>query len=84
MRFALVAFVGVLAAATLATYASYGSLHPCVWLERDQIETSSLTPFLVRAKIKAIFTVNGVLNPGPGDCLLKWWEWRGEALPEEG
>lgn len=84
MRIALVAVVGVVLAAVMATFASYGSLDPCDWLEQDQIENSSLPPFLVRLGIEGAFLAEGVFDPAPTDCLLKWWKWRGEALPEQG
>ena len=81
MRMALVA-LGVLVAAAAATLMRYGSLDPCVWLETDLIEDSILPPVAVRARIRGAFFVDGVTDPGPLDCLVKWWDWRGEELPD--
>ena len=81
MRMALVT-LGVLVAAAAATLVRYGSLDPCVWLETDQIEDSILAPALVRAKIRAAFVIDGITDPGPLDCLVKWWDWRGEELSD--
>ncbi len=77
MRMALVT-LAVLAAAAAATLVRYGSLDPCVWLETDLIEDSILPPAAVRAKIRTAFFVDGVTDPGPLDCLLEWWDQRGE------
>ncbi len=81
MRMALVA-LGVLVAAAAATLMRYGSLDPCVWLETDRIEDSILPAAVVRAQIRGAFFVDGVTYPGPLDCLVKWWDWRGEELPD--
>ena len=81
MRMALVT-LGVLVAAAAATLVRYGSLDPCVWLETDQIEDSVLPPVAVRLRIGAAFLADGVTDPGPLDCLVKWWDWRGEELSD--
>ena len=81
MRMALIT-LGVLAAAAAATFVRYGSLHPCIWLEADLIEDSILPPVAVRAQIRAAFLIDGVTEPGPLDCLVEWWDWRGEELPD--
>ncbi len=81
MRMALVT-LGVLVAAAAATLVRYGSLDPCVWLETDLIEDSILPPAAVRLQIQAAFLVDGVTDPGPLDCLLKWWVRRGEELSD--
>ncbi len=81
MRMALIT-LGVLVAAAAATLMRYGSLDPCVWLETDQIEDSILPPVAVRAQIRAVFLLDGVTDPGPLDCLLQWWDWRGGELPD--
>ena len=84
MRFALIACVGLLVAAAMATLARYGSLDPCDWMEQDLIERNDLLPpVMVKARIRIGFLLDGITDPGPDDCLVKWWEWRGEGLPEE-
>ena len=81
MRMALVT-LGVLVAAAAATLVRYGSLDPCVWLEKDLIEDSGLPPAVVRLQIRAAFFVDGVTDPGPLDCLLEWWDRRGGELSD--
>ncbi len=81
MRMALIT-LGVLVAAAAATLMRYGSLDPCVWLEKDLIEDSILPAAVVRAQIRAAFLIDGVTDPGPLDCLLEWWVWSGEEISD--
>ena len=72
----------LLVAATAATYARYQSLHPCDWMEQDMVQTYELPALLIRARIHAAFMLDGVFDPDPGECLLKWWEFKAKGLPE--
>ena len=72
----------LLIAAGTATFYKYGSLHPCDWMERDLAEQSALPPVAVQARIAAEFLLDGITEPSPGDCLLRWWDFRQEGLPE--
>ena len=78
----LVVGCALLLAATVATYARYASLDPCDWMEQDMAETSGLPLLLVQARIRGAFLLDGTLDPGPTDCLLKWWDFRANGLPE--
>ena len=79
----VVIVAGLLVVASIATFARYGSLHPCDWMEQDLAAQSSLPRVAVELQISAAFLLEGITNPGPGDCLVKWWEWRREGLPQE-
>ena len=83
MRYALLV-LGLALAATVATYVRYESLDPCDWMEHDLADQTGLPRVVVEARIRAGFLLDGITEPGPGDCLLEWWEWRSEGLPEEG
>ena len=82
MKFVLIV-IGLAVAATVATYARYGSLSPCDWMERDMVRQTDLPPLVVRARIRAAFLIDGITDPGPSDCLFGWWEFRSEGLPGE-
>ena len=71
-----------LVAAGAATCFRYGSLHPCDWMERDLAEDSGLPLLAVQARIAAEFLVEGITEPGPSDCLFRWWEFRQNGLPQ--
>ncbi len=82
IRFAVIV-AGLLAAAAVATYARYESLDPCDWLQRDLLIESGLPQVAVELRIGADFLLDGIADPGPGDCLVKWWDWRRNGMPEE-
>ena len=82
VRFVVIV-AGLLVVASIATYARYQSLHPCDWMEQDLAAHSSLPRVAVELQISAAFLLEGITNPGPGDCLVKWWDWRREGLPQE-
>ncbi len=75
--------IGLAVAATVATYARYGSLNPCDWMERDVARQMGLPPMVVRVRIRAAFLIDGISDPAPSDCLFGWWEFRSEGLPGE-
>ena len=79
----LVIVAGLLIVAVIATFARYGSLHPCDWMEEDLAAESELPRVAIELQISAAFLLEGITNPGPGDCLVKWWDWRREGLPLE-
>ena len=78
----LIIFCALMIAAVAATYARYQSLHPCDWMQQNMVQTYDLPALLIRARIRAAFLLDGVFDPTPGDCLLKWWEFKAEGLPE--
>jgi hypothetical protein len=82
VRFAVIV-AGLLAAAAVATYARYESLDPCDWMEQDLVAQSGLPAVAVEIRIRAAFLLDGVTEPDAGDCLVKWWEWRREGLPQQ-
>ncbi len=77
MKYALLA-IGLVIAASAATYARYESLDPCDWLEHDLAQKSGLAWIAKKAEILAKIG----LDPGPTDCLSAWWEFRADALSE--
>lgn len=82
VRFAVIV-AGLLVVAVIATYARYESLDPCDWMEHDLAAESSLPQVAVELQISAAFLLDGITEPTAGDCLVKWWEWRREGLPEQ-
>ncbi len=74
---------GLLAAAAVATYARYESLDPCDWMEHDLVAQSGLPAVAVEVRIRAAFLLDGITEPDAGDCLVKWWQWRREGLPQQ-
>lgn len=79
---ALVIVAGLLVVAVIATYARYESLNPCDWMTHDLAAESSLPQVAVELQISAAFLLDGITEPTSGDCLVKWWDWRKEGLPE--
>ncbi len=73
---------GLLLAAAGATFFRYQSLDPCDWLERDLVEAYGMPSVMAQAKILLEFGLEGVLDPDALDCLLKWWDWRSEGIPD--
>jgi len=78
----LVIVAGLVVAAAIATYARYQSLDPCDWMRQDLAAQSELPQVAVELQISGAFLLDGITDPGPGDCLVKWWEWRREGLPQ--
>jgi len=74
--------MALLAAAVVATIVRYGSLSPCDWMEQDLVQDTGLPPFAVRARIQAGFLIKGITDPGPYDCVIAWWRFRADGLPE--
>ena len=72
---------GLLLVAVGATFFRYQSLNPCDWMEQDLAESYGLPPLIVRAQIRAAFLLEGVTEPDAVDCLLEWWDWRSEGIP---
>ena len=82
VRFVVIV-AGLLLVAVIATYARYQSLHPCDWMEDDLAAQSSLPRMAVELQISAAFLLEGIADPGAGDCLVKWWDWRRDGLPQQ-
>ncbi len=78
----VILLVVFLLAGSVATLVEYGSLHPCSWLRTDASRESELPDALVEARLRAIFLLRGVTNPGATDCVTEWWRVRRRGLPE--
>ena len=83
MRF-IITIAGLLVVGVIATYARYESLHPCDWMVHDLAADSALPRMAVELQISAAFLLEGITEPDAGDCLVKWWDWRREGIPEQG
>ena len=81
MKFVQVAIVVILLA-VIATYARYESLSPCDWMEQDLAGQSDLPLIVIQGRIRANFLLRGIANPGAYDCVLAWWKFRAEGVPE--
>ncbi|WP_282607600.1 hypothetical protein [Pelagibius sp. Alg239-R121] len=79
----LVVVVGLLAIAAAATFFRYESFSPCDWIEADMVEASDQPLLVVQSRIKARFLLDGIVSPDYGDCLLSWWQFRLDGIPEE-
>ena len=67
-------------AAMAATYWRYQSLDPCDWMLRDLVEESGWPEIAVETRIRGEFLLEGVTDPDPGQCLIKWWALRRDGL----
>ena len=76
MKTFAIVFCGLLIFATVATYVRYGSFSPCDWMEQDLQKQSGLPTIVVKGQIRADFLLQGIVNPGPQECILSWWKWR--------
>lgn len=80
----LVVVFGLAAAAAVATYARYESLHPCAWLEQDMARALGLPLLMAQARIRASFLFRGIAEPSDYDCLTDWWRLKAEGrLPKQ-
>ncbi len=70
----LVLVLALLGAAGIATVVRYGSLDPCVWLDNDTASASDLPRLVAQAQVRAMFLLDGIADPTPGDCLTAWWD----------
>ena len=66
----------LLIAATVATYAGYGSLSPCRWLVVDTAEHTGLPETLAAARARAEMALHGDFDPTTTNCLRAWWRVR--------
>lgn len=82
MKSILLVFFLLALAAGGATYARYGSFDPCDWMEQDLAARSDLPRLVVRARIQAMFLMDGIADPDLRQCTLAWWRTRREDLPE--
>lgn len=83
-KFVALAIPVLLVMAVIATYARYESLDPCDWMVHDLADHYGLPRVVAEARIRAGFLLDGITEPDAGDCLLEWWDWRSEGIPEEG
>ena len=81
----LVIVLALLGAAGIATLVRYGSLDPCVWLDRDTASASDLPDLVAQAQVRAKFLLDGITTPTAGDCLIAWWDLKanGAAAAQE-
>jgi hypothetical protein len=78
----LVVALGLFAVAAAATFIRYESYSPCDWIETDMLEASGQPLIVVQSRIRARFLLDGVVNPELNECLLSWWRFRLDGLPE--
>jgi len=81
MKYALIA-MGLAVAASAATYARYESLNPCDWMARDMVQQSGLPLFIIEARIRAAFLLDGITDPTPYECLSEWWKVRADGASQ--
>ena len=72
-----------LVAASIATYARYGSFDPCDWMAQDLSQHSNLPHLVAEAKIRGEFLIRGVTDPNFGQCTTAWWKYRAEEAPKD-
>jgi len=82
MKYALIAMT-LIVAASAATYARYDSLDPCDWMARDMAQESGLPVFIIEARIRAEFLLDGITEPSSYECLSAWWKHRAEGASQE-
>ncbi len=82
MKYALIAMT-LAVAASAATYARYESLDPCDWMARDMSQDSELPLFIIKARIRAEFLLDGITDPTLFECLSKWWKVRAEGASQQ-
>ncbi len=81
MKFVQFAIVVILLA-VIATYARYESLSPCDWMGQGLAAQSDLPLIIIRGRIRANFLLRGIADPDAYDCVLAWWKFRAEGVPE--
>ena len=64
------------AAGIAATFARYGSLHPCDWLLHDMVDASDMPEPLVEPSVQLRLLFDGLIQPTALDCLDRWWSFR--------
>ncbi|TQV83503.1 hypothetical protein [Denitrobaculum tricleocarpae] len=79
----LVVVIGLAVVAAGATFLRYESFDPCDWIEADMLKSSDLPLLVVQSRISAYFLLDGIVSPDFGECLLGWWEFRLDGIPEE-
>ncbi len=79
----LAVVIGLAVVAAGATFVRYESFNPCDWIEADMVKSSDLPLLVVQSRIRAYFLLDGIVSPDFGECLLGWWEFRLEGIPEE-
>ncbi len=80
-RFSL-ASIAVVLIASIATFVRYESFDPCDWMEQDLASQSGLPRIVVNARVQSQFLIKGIIDPGIGQCLLAWWNFRLDGLPD--
>ncbi len=82
MKYALI-LMALAVAASAATYARYESLDPCDWMVRDMAQESELPQFIIEARVRAKFLLDGITDPSPYECLSEWWKVRAEGASQQ-
>jgi hypothetical protein len=76
-------FIGVviaIVAATAATYHRYGNFDPCDWMEQDLASQSGIPRLVAKAQVRAQLLIDGITDPGFGECTMAWWKFRAEEV----
>ena len=82
MRTALIIVIGLVVAATAATYIRYRSFDPCDWIARDMATRTSLPLAVWQGRVKAEFLLRGITDPSPSECVLAWWRERADGVTQ--
>lgn len=72
------AALALLFAASTATYIQYQSFDPCNWMEQDLASDGRLSRLAAKARVRGQFLVQGITDPGAGQCVMAWWEFRAD------
>lgn len=79
----LVVVIALAVVAAGATFIRYESFSPCDWIETDLVAETNLPLIVVQSRVSAYFLLDGIVTPDFGECLLGWWEFRLDGIPEE-
>lgn len=80
MRTALIIVIGIVVAATAATYVRYRSFDPCEWIARDMADRTAIPVIVWQSRIRADFLLQGITDPSASDCVVAWWKERANGV----
>jgi len=75
----LIACAFIVCAASAATWWRFQSFDPCIWMEKEIAEQSSLPFVVAEARVKAEFLLRGITEPSAAQCVGAWWRFRMEG-----
>lgn len=83
MRTFSLASIAVVLIASIATYVRYENFDPCDWMAQDLASQSGLPRLVVNARIQSQFLIRGIVDPDIGQCIVAWWDFRVDGLPDD-